>query len=177
MGYVGGSIPGHTGTQQKHKKAFARRKQWAIGRPLADSEEEGNRRVVGKYELQNTGEELSNWIFLLLGILLIGAACWWGSAVTSNYNGSPRVIESKPDIFTKEQTRAYNFLVKSGDQSLALKDYRLAVSEFNLALEIAPYGKNARLGLVRALTLHCAEYREYCDKVDEQNTFIKQMGW
>ncbi len=177
MGYVGGSIPGHTGTQQKHKRVFARRKQWAKGRPLYDSEEIGKRRVVGEYQLQNTSGELSNWIFLLLGLLLIGAGCWWGTAINSSSYGNPVTIEQKPKSFTKEETHAYNFLVKSGHRSLAVKDYRVAAYEFNQALKIVPYGKEARLGLVKVLTLNCAEYQEFCDKIEEQKTFVKQMGW
>lgn len=177
MGYVGGKIPGHTGAQQKHKKVFARRKQWAKGRPLAGSGEEGKRSVVGKYQLQNTGGGLSDWIFLLLGGLLIGAGCWWGSAINYSPDGSQIVIEQKPQNFTKEEIHAYNFLVKSGGNSLIAKDYRVAAYEFNQALKIAPYGKEARLGLVKTLTLNCAEYHEFCDRVEEQANFVEQMGW
>lgn len=174
MGYSGFKIPGHSETAQKNKKAFARRNHWGGKRPI-DNQGEASK-IVGKYKTQY-GPDLSNWILALLFFLLAGASYWWHTAMTSDSPVERQVIETKRDGFSEEEQHAYNFLVSSGRKSLEIKDYRLATYEFNQALEIAPYGKQARLGLVATLKEMCAENAYYCKRVEEQQDFVKGMGW
>lgn len=174
MGYSGFKIPGHSETAQKNKKAFARRKHWG-GKRRADDHGEASK-IVGKYKTQY-GPDLSNWILGLLFLLLAGASYWWHTGMTSNSATEQRGIETKREGFSEKEQHAYNFLVSSGHKSLAIKDYRVAAYEFNQALKIAPYGKNARLGLVATLKEMCAENHSYCKRAEEQSAFVERMGW
>jgi len=191
MGYVGGKIPGHSGTAQKHKKAFARQKQWAKGRLQREQTETQTRKVVGRYELQADDGRFTNWLMLFLVVMLLGAGYWWADGVIANDSSLQHGIElpsvgftraqetagTKREGFTKEQTHAYNFLLRSGRKSFIRADYHVAVYEFDQALKIAPYAKQARLELLDAITKLCAEERYYCDRVEPQRTFLKEMGW
>jgi hypothetical protein len=177
MAYVGNWISGHSGTAQKSKKVFARRKQWAKGRLPSEGTNDGERKVVGEYELHPGGNGIADGLFLLLAILLLGACGWWVQGVNASSATASHDIEKQRDGFSDEEKHAYQFLVDSGSRNLDFKDHRLAIYEFNEALKIAPYGKEARLGLLKAMELRCATTGEYCDRAEEQYTFVKEMGW
>ncbi len=187
MGYCGIKVPGHSETAQKNKKAFSRRNHWSN----ADKTRRGGGEIVGKYELQYDDTSVSDWLMVFLVVMLLGAGCWWFIGLTENdsslqhgiehppagFTTAQGTAETKQKGFTKEQTHAYNFLLKSGRKSFIRGDYRVAVYEFDQALKIAPYAKQARLELLESITKLCAKEGYYCDRVEPQRTFLKEMNW
>lgn len=177
MGYVGGSIPGHSGTQQKHKKAFAQRRAWGGDWLSLSTGESKKGKVTGKYTSQYGNSEIVRGINVSLGIAAFVIGCWWFYNVVNTFYDEPGTTVASPQVFTPEDKHAYHFLVDNAHGSLAGKDYRLAIYEFQSALKIAPYGKEARLGLLKAMQERCLKLDEYCDEIAEQAAFVEGMGW
>lgn len=184
MGFPGQfRIPGHSGTDKKHKKAFTKWRKWQ--REDALTYENGSRTSArtGRYESEySIPTYIKKW-FLIVGIpiifLAVGSLSYLvfnaGDGLISSYKKAEVVIDSPHNDV--ERLNAFLFYDKLANRWLEKGDYEEALANFNQALKMAPYSKRARLGLIKVLEHYCEYGESYCVEAAEQRAFVDGMGW
>lgn len=184
MGFPGHfNIPGHSGTDQKHKKAFTKWRKWQREDALSYESERKSSQRTGQYksehEVSRTGRK---WLLILgLPVVLLALACsgWLifqaGDGMMSSFE-QPLTISLTPQT-DAERLRSYDHFRRLGNQALEEGHHEAARVNFTHALTLAPYSKNARVGLTLVLEHYCVENERYCDEAKEQRRYMKKMGW
>lgn len=184
MGFPGHfRIPGHSGTDQKHKKVFTKWRKWQREDALTYESGRKSSQRTGQYksehEISDNGRK---WVlFLGLPIVLLALACggWLifqaGDGVMSSFE-EPTSISLNPRT-DEERLRTYQHYRRLGNQALEAGNYEAAKDNFTYALTVAPYSENARAGLTLVLEHYCEADQIYCDVAAEQRSFMDEMGW
>lgn len=188
-----GKIPGHSGTEFKHRVGFKRVKAYQKNK-MRISTSEVEKVSVPPSELRNyEGYSLFTSLFTSFVILvfcgLIGSLLYVAGSVLMER------IETTDEAhnYEVEQDRLYNdeiysykrfatdnpykLFTDTGNYHLTSGEMRSAQEEFQRALKVEPYGKEARLGLIKILDYYCCVRSIYCEQLDEQVTFAEGMGF
>ncbi|MEM9261115.1 MAG: hypothetical protein AAGA62_15845, partial [Bacteroidota bacterium] len=145
-------IPGHSGTDQKHKRVFANWKKSASGQP---TERNINGKRSGKYQRAHAQSPFEKRVFTVISVPVVLAALFcfvwmFTSAKTGLENALDKTKVTAKKVHT-EKEKAYFFYTRIAERQLAARDYEEARINFSQALKFGPYGRNARIGLAKTL--------------------------
>ncbi len=175
------NIPGHSGTAQKHRKAFAKSRDRQKQVAYSNEGSKGNAVRSGKFRHYYGQHKLGRILTAAIGIPLILAALLGLGVLLygigdSYVDSQVRANAHQPKIEI-ERDDAYNFYTRLGNRWLLAGDMEEARLNFGKALEIAPYGQNARFALAEILEKMCQGQGLYCEDANSQRDFIQGMGW
>jgi len=184
MGFPGHfRIPGHSGTDQKHKKAFTKWRKWQ--REDAFTYEGGRKESqrTGQYESEHVMPSSAKKWLLRLGLPIATIALissgWLifqaGDGMMSAFD-QIETITLAPENDT-ERLQAYKYYRGLANQALEEGNYEAGRVNYTHALNMAPYSKSARLGLTIVLEHYCEKDQIYCEEAAEQRNFMNKMGW
>ena len=173
------NIPGHSGTAQKHRKAFAKSKDRQKQVAYSHEGNRGNAVRSGKFRHYYEQHKFGRILTTVIGIPLVLAALVGAGMILSSIGNTFIDNQSVPQMTIVELERedAYNFYTRLGNRWLLAGDMEEARVNFGKALEIAPYGQNARFALVEILEEMCQGQGLYCEESKSQRDFIQGMGW
>lgn len=178
MGYVGGRVPGHSGTQFKHRKGFAVAKQHLQERQKRQSMAVSSSRSIPSSP-KTSGRVFILWrLILILAILaavIIGIQPFWNgfndyreglSAETVIVRSSPAVVE---EALPKEP------VLGPAQRFLRHGEVYKAQQLFQLATEAYPYHYDSNVGLAASLVFQCVDYNDNCERAREYLNFCFQL--
>lgn len=175
------NTPGFSGTDKKHRKAFLKWRDWQKDGAYSYESEIRQGKRHGVFDLEYREGRLSRLLIRIVGIPLVLAALLGLGVllygIGDSYVESQILAGIPPTIIELERDDAYNFYHKIGRQWLAAGDMEEARVNFGKALEIAPYGQNARFALTKILEGMCKEKGLYCEESKVQRDFINGMEW
>ena len=183
MGYCGGKIQGHSGTQFKHREAFSKIYNYHKSKTFSK-----NKTIINQYSERSASTILINSprnssikilkiiALILISLLIIKSVKLLNSKTSTYLKGKQEILDRKNKIDESEMER-YNLLIKSGYKSLKIDQLNDAQTDFVRALRIHEYGKEARFGLISVLNKQCNQNGKFCrDALDNEN-FVRLMGW
>jgi len=173
-------IPGHSGTDFKHRKAFnkveelqdkRKRTSGAIMDSNYDAEPNKYKRNSSFSKWFKAGLLLTTFIFSFFFIKNQASNI---SNQLSKYGAEGEIIkaQSKKNVYT----RAYRILTSTGNDYLYWNMLDEAQSEFALALKIDKNGKAANLGMTKTLIKKCAQKSEYCQEAKAYLNYMRSLG-
>lgn len=176
-------IPGHSGTDVKHRRAFAQRKEYLKKGIFYKNKKRSftsiNKKLIPKkadFEKYKLTKKIA-FILAIFFLLSIGGIIY----TLGNLYKKPfyEFMNANPKYETIENKNiaAYNFLVKSGNRLLESDYFDSAQREFMLALKIDEYGKAARIGLTKVLIEKCKTSFELCEEMEENIAFLIQSKY
>lgn len=148
-GWGGFSVPGHSGTQFKHRKAFAGRQQNVHNAKRTQGSSAGveprPRKVLRPFWL---------WFYRIL-VGLLSVLLVWGLLSTYQQFTKPTTIDAKAQMEAERyQTEgAYEKLLEIAEGELANGQYWQAIEDFERYLEHEPTSERALNGLQEAREL------------------------
>lgn len=148
-GWGGFSVPGHSGTQFKHRQAFGKR-QYGVRKA---------QRTSGKTvstELERRKEWSPFWLWSIrvvvfaLGILLV-----WGMIIVYRQFTQPVMTNAKTQVEAKtfQTASEYETLLEMAEGELAAGQYERAIEDFERILEYNPQHEGALQGVTEARQL------------------------
>lgn len=186
MGFPGHfKIPGHSGTDFKHRKAFSKVKAYqktrkSVRKHIASSKF-GDPGIVSQLQEARTSKANTFATYLSIGSKLFFALALLTTFVLGMNWVLNRPISISPEpenlAFKKELRDAYHVLVTTGNNFLLGGSLDEAQSEFVRAIKIDEYGELARIGLTKVLAKKCELYNEFCEEAVQQKDFLKEMGY
>ncbi|MCB0631869.1 MAG: hypothetical protein R2824_20100 [Saprospiraceae bacterium] len=182
-----GKIPGHSGTAQNHRKAFAGIKEYyrkkarlsASGSQTTEQSNEFPTRRQLQYLQNRRINRLvkAPLLLLILGFIVYGAVMWGGNI---SYSFQESIENSKFEKIERERLYSedrYRFFVESGNEFFNKRLYDEAYRDYVQALKIAPYGRSARIGYVSVLKKKCEFEQIFCEEIDINLQFLKEMKY
>lgn len=154
-----GKISGHSGTAQKHRKAFKDARAW----------QKKKVRISGGRIQQNLGHE-QKWeersadhrkntairlVVISIGVLCLLATVFWIYSTSDFSTYQTELMEQEEARQHREKGEAYRLLVNSGENYLRANSFVAAQEEFTLALKLYPQGEKALLGMTQTLASKC----------------------
>ena len=183
-------IPGHSGTDFKHRKAFKKRKEYLTKQLLSKKTFKNTGLLKNdkhRNEIGNNGRsEINKGTLLVLSFFIVaalGSIIYMGSQI---YKKPVREFlevsldEVQPIIKSHQQREleeAYNFLASSGNGYLNANLLDEAQTEFSHALKLYEYGRKARIGLTKILIKKCEMYSNLCKEAEENIEFLIEMKY
>ena len=186
MGYSGGfKIPGHTGTDFKHRKVFSQydsTKNAIYSQPLGHSNDLKPKLEPQKFRIKNEkskSEAIIRLLVFLAFFSLLGFGFFsFNYLLSEAFNSSsPRSQLLLEQYQKNERNSGYSMLVATGKQYYKAGKLDDAQAEFIRAIKIKEYGKSAWLGLTNVLNEKCRLYNQYCDEAKENEEFINEIGF
>ncbi len=173
-------LPGHSGTDFKHRKAFERGKE--LQQQKIPSRSASSTPPKVPYQSAYSGSVKLQWVLQTIAVLItFGALLCISYVLISNYYAAPPFTASSWELehsrLKKENQRAYEMLVDRGDTFLASGELERAHGAFAQALQIDQYGKNARRGLTKTLALRCQTEGTHCAAANENLDFLLKMQY
>lgn len=154
-----GKISGHSGTAQRHRKAFkdARALQKKKAR-IFSGQVQQNLGHDQKWEGRNADHRKNTVIRLI--VISIGVLCLLATVLLI-YNASDfstyqtELMEQEDVRQDREMEEAYRLLLNSGENYLRANSFLAAEEEFALALKLYPQGEKALRGMTQTLARKC----------------------
>ncbi|MEM9823966.1 MAG: hypothetical protein AAF985_22970 [Bacteroidota bacterium] len=192
MGFSGSRIPGHSGSDFKHRKAFVRqneyyRKQGKAQNSKTNTEEQGQDPISETRSFEPSKAE--QWIkygiglpaIILTSAGILYALFFYGDLVSLGLNKDPQQYakEVKEKQLRQKAIKddAYRVNVGTGNYYLQNNQLKAAQTEYTRALQIDKYGETARIGLAIVLLKRCQREGVLCYEIAEQLTFIQEMNF
>lgn len=190
MGFPGHfKIPGHSGTDFKHRKAFSKikkyyRDQQIIRSPKSDCESaiKATQQNPIKYRFSKRDKILNLGVKFPLFLLFTTMAFFVLKNFTNYYftkfekSNRQFVIDLNKQA-EKEKKDAYDLFVRTAQSYLHVNKLDKAQSEFIRALSLDNYGKLARIGLTKTLIKKCKQQQEFCDEIKPHLDYLEQMKY
>ncbi len=187
MGYSSFYIPRHSGTQQGHRKAFGKSKEFYKQRTklnkgiLAGSkstlvEESIAERYENSY-LRKVIRFFSLTIMLMFFFLLtyaIGRNTNDLFSLMKVYRKEKKTLKSQKE--TKELMITYDVLLATGNSYLDSGSLEAAQAEFSSALKIFNYGIEARIGIFKVFDAQCKISNENCKEAAQSRDYLESIG-
>ena len=190
MGFPGHfNIPGHSGTDFKHRKAFAKikdynRKRSSIDLPKIETEKDfkTSPQFSKKYQLTFAEKAIKFGFKLPLFLCFIIISFWVFNNFTNHYfsviNNSDKAYQTTVKEYkAKEKRENYDLFIRSGKSHLKANQLNFAQAEFIRALTIYKYAKEARVGLTLTLVEKCNSRKEFCQEAQDHILFLKKMKY
>ncbi|MEL7248968.1 MAG: hypothetical protein AAFO03_11135 [Bacteroidota bacterium] len=173
-------IPEHSGTDFKHRKAFSKARE--LLQKKIPKRSPSSTSPKAPYRSAYAGSGKLPWVLQFIGALVaLGAIITLGYVLISNYYADPPFaatsFELKQQQIKAEKERAYQIMVDTGNGYLAHGEPAQAHLEFAQALRIDEYGKDARVGLTKALILRCRTEGKYCEVADDNLAYVLKMKY
>jgi len=156
-----GKIPGHSGTDFKHRKAFQNRpflQRNSLPRPRHSS-------PISTKQGVNFGRSriIKKLLQVLLLILSMGAVIYysWGTPQAAGQY-LQELEQQEQRSANLERLERYQFLLRSGESYRRAGSWDAAQEEYRLALVAQPEGKEALKGLTLTLLTKCYLYGIEC---------------
>ena len=178
-------IPGHSGTDVMHRKAFQKVKELRDKRKRTATVESKSRLGTHSISVQRNNSKndaiagkclrivIALLIVMLISLLIQNRA---------NYI-SLQLIQHQKEIATLKKARhqsalatAYRVLTSSGNNYLYWNQLDEAQEEFARALKVDSNGEAAILGMTKTLLKKCAQRAEFCDESKTYLSYVKSMG-
>ena len=171
-------IPGHSGTDFKHKKAFSRQKDY-YRKKLKEKSKYNSLDKVNTYKVEFKPTEKKNLVletvkYIGITITFIGLF-WIGSKLFESYKISAKQsIEYHQESKNRTKNEAYNVLTKTGLDYFNSGELDMAQEEFILALKINQNGLDARIGLTKVLQAKCIALNKFCVEFEENLEYLQK---
>jgi len=187
MGYGGCRIPGHSGTQFKHRTAFSRAKHHRSNLRYKNLDYKASSYPNLKNNVGLIREEKTHPVYKILGdafkwfTAILFLLCIAGIAYLIYDSSDLSKNESHPEKFLVNlnalyqndfDKRAYRILNNNGARHLYGNNFDFAQAEFTRALKVNPNGKNARRGLTKILIYKCQTKNQYCEDAQKNIEFL-----
>ncbi|MGH1434670.1 MAG: tetratricopeptide repeat protein [Lewinella sp.] len=175
MGLWSGSVPGHTGTQFKHRKGFVKQKEL-----LRKNLKGGNNRVGewdGRLGKRNNRRRVALYVLLLLVLPVMIYLSWQFSQLlttTVRQETQQNYKLYQEERYEHESVEYWN-MVKLGKVHLNSGDYAYARRLYQGALALFPYAWDANAGLTMTLTKMCVENGQYCEEARAYLEFCRSL--
>jgi len=175
MGFSGIKITGHSGTEFKHRKAFASFKQVSKNPSYKNIDAPNNAQFEKRdysYKV-NKLEQLIKIGFLLplfLGTLFFAIYLFFDPKIgwfEPLYFNNAAYLENKESEEKRLNREAYAVLVKSGYEYLESNNLDQAHWEFYRALKMYSHAKGANLGMTKTLAIKCQTKGVYCKEAKD----------
>ncbi len=177
-------IPGHSGTDFKHRKAFQKTKERLKRKIRTDSslkksQPTTSRRNTIPYSKTNVSKPLK-WMvaitrlsmFLLVFLLAKNIACSvYADMTTNSYKGIKAHVHYKNGLTYMER---YRLLIKEGNECLKADQLDEAQQKFTKAWDLDRYGFEVNLGMTKTLLKKCKRNGEYCREAKAFFNFMKK---
>ncbi len=154
-----GKISGHSGTAQKHRKAFKdiralQKKKVRIN----GAKVQHNLGETPKWEARNSHHPKSKSMHIIvisIGFLCLLTGGYWmyNTSGFTAYQGE--LIQQEEGRQNRQKEEAYHLLVNSGENYFRANSFVAAQEEFTLALKLYPEGERALLGMAQTLASKC----------------------
>ncbi|WP_020538974.1 tetratricopeptide repeat protein [Lewinella cohaerens] len=176
MGLWSGSVPGHTGTQFKHRKGFVKQKE------LLRKKLKGGNNRVGEWDnrlgKRNNRRRVVLYVLLLLVLPVMIYFGWqFSQLLTTTVR---QETQQKHELYQQEryenESVEYWNMVKLGKVHLNSGDYAYARRLYQGALELFPYTWDANAGLTMTLTKMCTENGQFCEEAKEYLEFCRSLS-
>lgn len=178
-------IPGHSGTDVKHKKAFTRIKEYYRNRTSTSLSSKSAR--TGHAENHKTrsrykGKRVQNLIVRSLQISLFLLVVVGGVLIVKNLHlrssvGVGPILDRLEKKNKAEVQTAYKLWVKEANDHLKANELAYAQRDYIRAIRIYKYGKAGRIGLTEVLMRRCHSEGVYCEEAEEHLTFVREMNY
>ena len=173
-------IPGHSGTDFKHRKAFKKAKELQDKRKRVSAAITKNNFEPG-YSKNIANSLLAKWMKAGLFFSAVVLSLIFVENQADNISTQLKEYKTKSEIIRAENiinvyTRAYKVLTTTGNDYLYWNMLDEAQSEFALALKIDKNGKAANLGMTKTLMKKCAQRSEYCAEAKAYLDYMKSLG-
>lgn len=145
-GWGGFSVPGHSGTQFKHRKAFAKREYGVRSAQRTKGE------ITG-LALKPQTELPPFWLWSIrLSVVIFAVFLIWGSVHVYQYIVQPARASAKVQMQAKSMhtDSEYETLLEIAEGELAAGQYARAIEDFERVLGHTPHNERARKGLEEA---------------------------
>ncbi len=168
------NIPGHTGTDQKPKKAFERSKAY---RKIKKVDPNKHQSTQGYEELlkERTDQKLATQKRFLLFSIIIAFSCV-GLFFLSGFQKS--AFETKSPVLSQSKSfnqNAYQVIIESGNRFLHDGMLDEAQKDFIQAQKLNPYGVEANLGLTKTLVAFCEQEGRFCSETESYISFVEKL--
>lgn len=158
-----GKIPGHSGTEFKHKKVFQGRSLFSEKR-LPNPKSVGNKPLSQRrFRPRSTlwwGVKLFLISIFLASILTVSYFIWDSYQQVSQY--SQRIYLEEQQRQAREKRESYHYFLGRGEGLRRIGSWDIAQENYLLALKTLPEGVEARRGMTLTLLAKCYLYETNC---------------
>ena len=183
----GGKIPGHSGTDFKHRKAFSGPKAfYKNGRifskkKLAASSQSFEEILKARKHQKRVESRILIYLVLFIGILTISCLWYFDQNYPAYvYKQEQQRLEqyqnSKLEKQLKEDMEDYSVLVNIGNINLDHGKLNEAQGLFSSALRIFPNGIEGHIGMEKTLRLQCFTNSQNCKEAQNYAAFVKSLS-
>jgi tetratricopeptide (TPR) repeat protein len=176
MGLWSGSVPGHSGTQFKHRRGFVKQKEL-----LRKNLKGGNTRTGEWDAKQGKRNRRRRVVLYILLLIVLPVLVYFGWQFTQLLTTTVRQ-ETQQNHELYQQERYYNDSeeywnrVNLGKVHLNSGDYAYARRLYQGALALFPYAWDANAGLTITLTEMCIEDGQFCEEAKAYLEFSRSLS-
>lgn len=184
MGFSGIRIPGHSGSEFKHRTVFSKRKtaesssskSEVFALPITASTPTDYQKIYAQDRKVRLFFKLPVFLIsvLIIGYVTLDSSSYFKDAL------NPRNHEQFNRINTVKETEIihdYVFFINSGYYHLRNNDLYTAQREFTRALKLDEYNIDARIGLTKTMIERCKQFHEVCEEVQPHLNFLRKMKY
>lgn len=172
MGYAGIKIPGHSGTDFKHKKVFKKSQKILNDQPIYSDVRIEHREPKPTYPWFLKIKILFTILFFfIIFIMLSGYA-----SKISNLKIHKRKIESVPFLTTMEKHRAAVVMFSSAKNYYNTQQYQEAQDEMTRVLKLYPHDLESIEMMYKILNKQCEIKNKYCDNAKQYEQYLSRIN-
>ena len=182
MGYIGGKISGHSGTQFKHRKSSLFRSKF--------KDQNSHIKLVGSsskpqsipeagqsiYLKSKPKTKIDKYVYSLTIIIFLAIGFFmFNNAMKYYYSWDDMPYKNESNEITKTNNYVSQTL-KTANLYLKNNKYELALSEFIKLYTINPTNQKAVWGIIVCMENLCVTDSYYCDKIIPYNKYLISLN-
>lgn len=176
MGFSGCHIPGHSGTQFRHRKAFVKNKSNKALKTLPNFVKNDSSFSAEKRDTYSDSVIVKILQKIVLPTLMVGSMFFIIICCTSFFRSLSLLSDGHSEYHQKARAKElqdwYRYFVKSGHYYMRTNNLEAAQNEIHRALKIFPTGMHANIAMTQILSRRCKMEGSFCSEAHHYYSLI-----